>query len=298
MTVEFERSEDVPLRGVGDVPQVGRGKTATTATLHLEAREGPTPPRRVVTILTDDGAEYRFQRYGPSEFLSPLDRKLPDGPRKPGITRIPNHVKRVRRAIHDGEVVADPSDLADARRQVGQRQGATDAEVRAAVEAAEADEKAVVTDGGSRDDSDGLTWRTRLGDAGLTVAHAGRSAGTDATYGARRRGPDGLLHMNNTDAGEPGWLGNPYLMDDRTVAERRRVVAAYLRDFLDRLDADPNFVQHVESLRGGRALCWCRGVSQDRTRETFCHLDVVNGWLRGDLRPVFEFLRGEGGSSE
>lgn len=109
-------------------------------------------------------------------------------------------------------------------------------------------------------------------------------------YGARRRVDDELRHMNNTDAGDPGWLGNPYLLDDDGT--RREVIAAFTRDFLERVDADPEFREAVEGLRGQRAACWCRGVSQQRDPSNWCHLDVVACWLDDDLAPVREYLRG------
>lgn len=127
----------------------------------------------------------------------------------------------------------------------------------------------------------------------LEVAHVARSAATFDVNGGRKR-PDGTLtHAANTAPGEPGWLGNPFIMDEKTVAERRRVIAAFTRFFLDRVGRDDEFRAAVEDLRGKRVACWCRGVSQVRTPETWCHLDVVAAWLSGDLSPVYAFLRGE-----
>lgn len=127
----------------------------------------------------------------------------------------------------------------------------------------------------------------------LEVAHAGRSNKTADVYGGRKRWDGKLRHAANTEPGEPGWLGNPYDMDDDSVAERRRVIAAFLRFFFDRLERDEVFREAVEDLRGKRVSCWCRGVTQERQPDTWCHLDVVDAYLDGDLSPVFEYLRGE-----
>jgi hypothetical protein len=101
-----------------------------------------------------------------------------------------------------------------------------------------------------------------------------------------------VRHMNNTEAMEDGWLGNPHSII--TASEDRRcAIAAYLRDFLTRIEEDAEFAAAVEGLRGQQVGCWCRGVSQSRTGSNFCHLDVVAAWIEGDLSPVYAYLRGE-----
>lgn len=113
-------------------------------------------------------------------------------------------------------------------------------------------------------------------------------------YGGRSRSDGELRHMGNTEPGTRGWLGNPYLMDDDAddpVAERRRVIAAFLIRFLDRVEEDPEFAEAVEELRGDRVACWCRGVTQDRDPSNWCHLDVVDAYLADDLDTVREYLR-------
>ena len=126
----------------------------------------------------------------------------------------------------------------------------------------------------------------------IEVVHFGRSNGAFDVYGGRRD-DSGLKHMNNTEPGEPGWLGNPYQMLDDSVSERRRVIARYVGDFLLRVEDDAEFRAAVQGLRGDRVACWCRGVSQDRTEDNWCHLDVVEAWLDGDLSTVWQYLRGE-----
>jgi hypothetical protein len=111
--------------------------------------------------------------------------------------------------------------------------------------------------------------------------------------GGRSRQGDTIRHLANTEGTAPGWLGNPYRMDGDSVAERKRVIAAYVRVFLARVQRDEQFRANVERLSGMYVGCWCRGVSQERTPETWCHLDVVDHWLRGDLSPVYDYLRGD-----
>lgn len=127
----------------------------------------------------------------------------------------------------------------------------------------------------------------------IEVAHAARSGGTGAVYGGPRLRDGEPVHGGNVEAGEPGWLGSPFTVDGGDVEDRRRMIAAYLRWFLDRVVDDDEYREAVEDLRGKRVTCWCRGVTQARTPETWCHLDVVAAWLSGDLSPVFRYLRGE-----
>lgn len=113
-------------------------------------------------------------------------------------------------------------------------------------------------------------------------------------YGGRSRQGDHLAHMNNTEPGARGWLGNPYLMDGGDQeAERRRVIHAFLLDFMARVENEPAFRQAVEDLRGQRVACWCRGACQRRHAGNWCHLDVVAAYLDGDMEPVHEYLRGD-----
>ena len=111
------------------------------------------------------------------------------------------------------------------------------------------------------------------------------------TYGGRKRRNGQLCDLNNTNPPAPGWLGNPHKMDDDTAAERRRVIAAYLRDFLDRVEESAQFRDAVDHVRDHTVACWCRGVSHERHEDNFCHLDVVAAYQAGDLTPVFESLR-------
>lgn len=133
----------------------------------------------------------------------------------------------------------------------------------------------------------------------LEVAHTARSDATIDVYGGRGSGGEekgATRSMANTSPPQRGWLGNPYEMKSARegrdeVSERRRVIAAFVPFFLDKLNEDPEFREAVERLRGKRVGGWCRGVSQERDETNWCHLDVVGAWLSGDLRPVYEYLR-------
>jgi len=128
----------------------------------------------------------------------------------------------------------------------------------------------------------------------ITVCHR-RNEEID-TYGGRSRQGDTLTHMMNAEPPAPGWLGNPFAIDKSAsdqVAERRRVIARYLSEFLDRINRDEEFEAAVEGLRGQRVACWCHGPSTTVTEENVCHLDVVKAYLDDDLTPVYNYLRGE-----
>lgn len=129
-------------------------------------------------------------------------------------------------------------------------------------------------------------------DRSETIEVADARSGYD-TYGGRQSDGSGQkTHMGNTNPPAPGWLGNPYEMQEDTVEERRRVIASYLVDFAERIESDAEFRRAVESLRGQTVACWCRGVTQERQPDNWCHLDVVRCWLDGDLSPVLDYLRG------
>lgn len=127
---------------------------------------------------------------------------------------------------------------------------------------------------------------------GIEVAHFQRSnAGNHDEYGGRCRPGDTLRHARNTDPGERGWLGNPYVAPDDHPVSRQTAIAAWASYFLRRVERDAEFREAVEDLRGDRVACWCRGVTQERTPETWCHLDVVDAYLQGDLTPVYDYLK-------
>ena len=133
-------SDRVPLLGVEEVERDGKGKTVTDAWLVLEERHGPTPARRVVSLQTQDGAIYRFQRYRTDEYLAYYDRQNPDGEQFQRQAPLPAHVEAVRDAIVAREVLPDFDAMTRAEEQVGDDDPdgeATDEQVRQAVVSAE-----------------------------------------------------------------------------------------------------------------------------------------------------------------
>jgi len=127
-------------------------------------------------------------------------------------------------------------------------------------------------------------------DASLDVTHA---RCTYDVYGGRQSSGNQKRHLENTEPPTSGWLGNPYPMGPDTVAERRRVIAAYTFAFMEKVQTDADFRAAVEGLRGQSVACWCRGSTQARQPDNWCHLDVVAAWLDGDLSPVYAYLRGD-----
>ena len=87
------------------------------------------------------------------------------------------------------------------------------------------------------------------------------------------RGDGGDAHLNNTDIGETGWLGNPY----KTITgggdyAREQSIALYCVDVLHRLDNDSTFVAALADLKGQRLACYCRHTHES---EPDCHGDVL-----------------------
>ncbi|AFD02318.1 putative protein 37 [Haloarcula hispanica icosahedral virus 2] len=129
-------SERVDLLGVGEVERPGSGKVVADAWIHLEGRPDPTPARRLLYVETADGAVYRFQSYGPDEYLTFYDRRNEAGDRHTKAGRLPAHVEAVRAAVVNREVLPDYQQLLRAEAEVGEGEqvdGATDEEVAEAV---------------------------------------------------------------------------------------------------------------------------------------------------------------------
>jgi len=87
-------------------------------------------------------------------------------------------------------------------------------------------------------------------------------------YGCRKNG----AHMNNTQAGYPGWLGNPHVLrKNATDEERNECILKFKRDFWIRLHEDVVFLETVLKLKGQKVSCYCKPQA--------CHLDVVAAFL-------------------
>ena len=118
---------------------------------------------------------------------------------------------------------------------------------------------------------------------GLQMCHVRRDSGWEMNGGRAPAQLEGAekRHMGNTTFPVPGWLGNPYEMDEETVAERQRVLAAYRHDLLRKIREETLFATHLGKLRGKRVACWCRAENEQRRPANACHLDVVNAALLG-----------------
>lgn len=73
--------------------------------------------------------------------------------------------------------------------------------------------------------------------------------------------------MHNTPIGKPGWLGNPF-----TVEEHGEHCIEMFRDaFLKRVEIDQHFRDAVLALKGKSLECWCKPAK--------CHGDIIAEWI-------------------
>lgn len=96
---------------------------------------------------------------------------------------------------------------------------------------------------------------------------------------AGRRNVDGTRkHLNNTQPGEPGWLGNPYPLDEGY--DREESVALFVEDLLDRVESDPEFRQKLWELkqRDVDFGCWCQTFAEDGP---MCHAEAIAKVVEG-----------------
>lgn len=110
------------------------------------------------------------------------------------------------------------------------------------------------------------TQKTLFGDEQTTLVNQRNTDEFDVDIG---RADSGQSTIENTDPGDPGWLGNPYRMSDGY--DREEAVAKYRETFRDRLE-DPEFREAVEELRGQTLACWCTPQA--------CHGDVIVEYIR------------------
>lgn len=95
----------------------------------------------------------------------------------------------------------------------------------------------------------------------------------DGVYIGRKRRGQKLCHARNTPLGDPGWLGNPFPVDDQDDPnERRRSIRKFADWFADALDSDPALRASVARLQGRTLLCWCRSLAAS---EPPCHGDII-----------------------
>lgn len=109
------------------------------------------------------------------------------------------------------------------------------------------------------------TQQTLTGEPTTELVNQKRTDEFDVDIG---RADYGSSNMNNTSVGEPGWLGNPYSKDDYG---REKCIELFRKDFVERLQTDPEFRRAVEGLQGKTLGCWCKPKA--------CHGDVILEFL-------------------
>jgi len=94
---------------------------------------------------------------------------------------------------------------------------------------------------------------------------------------------DGGRNVLDTEPGERGWLGNPFVTEDNAkqthrerpsvtiVSDRFTAVVRFREVFEERLD-DEEFQAAVSELAGQTLGCWCQRLECDRPR---CHAQVI-----------------------
>lgn len=87
-------------------------------------------------------------------------------------------------------------------------------------------------------------------------------------YGGRPRGGG---DPRKVPVGQPGWLGNPYVVDDPEGTTREDVLRQFKRYFWQRLNSDPLYRRAVLALNDKTVACFCTPKR--------CHLDVINDFL-------------------
>lgn len=81
-----------------------------------------------------------------------------------------------------------------------------------------------------------------------------------------------LGHMQNTEIGKRGWLGNPFTLDDHSRASSLAKFRGY---FEERLSNDQQLADAVAGLQGKTLGCWCRALDE---AEPACHCDIIAEW--------------------
>lgn len=87
------------------------------------------------------------------------------------------------------------------------------------------------------------------------------------------RGGGGKKHMNNTNPGEDGWLGNPHKWKGNGgTGTVDNAIAKFKADFLKKVKSDPVFREQVLNLRGKRI-----GYYKPNEKN---HVRVIQNWLK------------------
>ena len=125
-----------------------------------------------------------------------------------------------------------------------------------------------MTSGESDCQSDWEQFGGGVPDPATCVVH--RSEPHDVYIG---RGDGGDAHLNNTEIGDTGWLGNPYKTKSGGGGySQEQSIALYCGDVLNRLSDDPAFGAELAQLKGQRLACYCRHARESKPA---CHGDVL-----------------------
>lgn len=94
----------------------------------------------------------------------------------------------------------------------------------------------------------------------------------DVDIGRAKKGEEERKHMLNTEVGNKGWLGNPFILEkhggDYT---REESIKKFKEKFYEKLKNDPEFKQAVKQLKGKVLGGWCKPKA--------CHGDVIVEYL-------------------
>lgn len=114
---------------------------------------------------------------------------------------------------------------------------------------------------------------TLTGDVKDTEVGHCKANRTDTYIG---RGPGGR-DMSDTPVGERGWLGNPFVTNEKggeyTLDES---IERFFKEFHARLAVDEEFREAVHELAGDTLGGWCQLVHEDGPA---CHGDVIAKYL-------------------
>lgn len=125
------------------------------------------------------------------------------------------------------------------------------------------------------------TERTRVGHT--------KADETDVYAG---RGPGGR-HINNTEIGSRGWLGNPHRLDDGY--SRPESIDLFRDDFEAKLRGDDDFRDAVSELSGSVLGCWCQRLDEGGPA---CHAEIIAEWADRLAREVDTATDHSGGNED
>lgn len=83
------------------------------------------------------------------------------------------------------------------------------------------------------------------------------------------------VYIGRAGKGQDGYFGNPHTIGWCQICEcshkRGDAIAPFKKDFLSRIEQDPEFRKRVMALKGKTLGCFCKPLP--------CHGDVIAEWL-------------------